>query len=247
MVDNRANESSILWKKSKFFLYRMVSYFSFLLIPVWLQKSHHMHSALQGPVMMFYIIFMIGQWYLLGKEIDYRLKIYFKVNSSTDRLVYRLWLGMIFILIYFNLLTFLPMKWLYNSFWITWVALGLFYSWPTRGKIIRESVSTSFNEIYYLDAFEKTLLALIVIFFLISVPEVPALMDFEALKLYLDPSEKLNIQIWNFLTVNYYPFKHYPLLFKLAIFVHFYFVNVGLFLLIFYALLRYFVSRRLGL
>ena len=53
--------------------------------------------------------------------------------------------------------------------------------------------------------------------------------------------------MWNFLLVNYYPFKTYPELFRLAWSLHFYIVGVGLFLLIFYAFLRFFVSRRLSL
>jgi hypothetical protein len=43
--------------------------------------------------MLAYIMFMGGQWYLLGKEIDHRLKIYFRANSSIDRVLYRLIIG----------------------------------------------------------------------------------------------------------------------------------------------------------
>ena len=44
-------------------------------------------------MLLVYLIFMIGQWYLLGKEIDHRLKIYYRVNSSMDRTVYRIFTG----------------------------------------------------------------------------------------------------------------------------------------------------------
>ena len=78
------NNSGILVKKSKFFIYRALIYFSFLLIPVWIQKSLDISEGMKICVMILYILFMVGQWFLLGKEVDHRLKIYFKVNSSLD-------------------------------------------------------------------------------------------------------------------------------------------------------------------
>ncbi len=240
-------KSSIYSLKAKFFIYRALAYFSFLLLPIWLQKSVNLHHSVQGLVMIFYISFMICQWYLLGKEIDHRFKIYFKVNSSLDRAVYRLLVGMISFIFYFNLLSLLPSKLTYNGFWITWVLLGVFYSWPTRGKIIRESVTNHFRDWHYLDSFEKTLLILIGLFFFVTVPDLPSFASYDALKLYLDPGQQANFQWWNFLTVNYYPFFGYEHLFKMALFMHYYFVNIGLFLLMLYVMLRFFVYRRLAI
>ena len=241
------NNLGIVYLKSKFFIYRLISYFSFLLIPVWVQKSLHLNHALLCLMMALYIMFLMGQWFLLGKEIDHFFNISFRVNSSIDRIIYRLFLGMIFFIIYFYFLGLLPHKWIYNGFWITWVILGIFYSWPTRGKIIKESVSTSFNEFRYLDSFEKTLIVLIFIVYFFSIPEISTFTNIEAFKLFLDPLEKINPLYWNFLTVNYYPFKKYPLLFKISWTIHFYLVGTGLFLLTFYAFLRFFSSRRLSL
>ena len=67
------------------------------------------------------------------------------------------------------------------------------------------------------------------------------------LKLYFDPLERLGNPLWNFLLINYYPFKSHPDLFRLAWSLHFYIVGMGLFVLVFYAFLRFFVSRRLSL
>ena len=186
------NHSNIFAAKFKFFLTRAVGYFFFLLFPIFLQKTVELNDGLQMGMMFIYILFIFGQWFLLGKEIDHRLKIYFRVNSSIDKIVYRLLLGQSFFLIYFNILNLLPNKWTYNFFWITWIFLGLFYSWPTRGKIIEESMSSHFSNAKYLDSFEKTLLALIVFFFIASIPELPNLKDINALKLYLDPAEKFS-------------------------------------------------------
>lgn len=247
MQNTLEKNSNIVALKSKFFLLRSVSYSSFLMIPILAQKSLDLNFGMQLLMMLLYIFFMAGQWFMLGKEIDHRFKIYFRTNSSIDRVIYRLLLGMFVMLIYFNFLSFFPGKWIYNMFWVTWVVLGLFYSWPTRGKIIRESVTTNFSEFKYLDAFEKTLLAFILLMVVVSIPEFPTLTNHEALKLFFDPMERLSGQWWSFLTVNYYPFKSYPELFRLAWSMHFYIVGMGLFLLTFYALLRYFVSRRLSL
>lgn len=199
-------------------------------------------------LMVGYIFFMIGQWFLLGKEIDHRLKIYFKVNSTIDRLVYRVFMGMFFTMLYFNILAFIfPSKWIYNIFWMTWVVLGLYYSWPTRGKIIQESASSNVKEFFYLDSFERTLMGLTMLMFFVSIPELPNINEFSNLKLFFDPLGRITEFFWNFVLVNYYPFKNYPSLFKVAVSLHFYVVGIGLFLLTFYAFMRYFTSRRLSL
>ncbi len=247
MENTLANSSNIFKLKWKFFTFRIVSYFSFLLIPVYVQKGLELQPLALAALMTLYIIFIVSQWFLLGKEIDHRLKIYFRVNSSIDRVVYRLFLGMFFFILLFNIISFFSSKWVYNSYWITWIVLGLFYSWPTRGKIIQESVSSNFGEFKFLDRFEKTLVTLIVLMFVFTVPELPPQANVDLLKLYFDPLEKIGNPFWNFMIVNYYPFKTYPGLFRLAWSLHFYIVGLGLFLVVFYAFLRFFVSRRLSL
>ena len=218
--------------------------FPFLLIPILVPKAVVLPLEAKSILMFFYILFMVGQWFLLGKEVDHRIQIYFRVNSSVDRIVYRIHLGMFFMIIYFNLLGFLSSKWIYNSFWITWAILGLFYSWPTRGRIIQESVTSHFGEFRYLDGPEKTLLILTFVMLIVTLPELPNFDSPNTLKLYYDPTGNLSFMFWNFLTVNYYPFLKFPELFRLAWGFHFYFMGTGLYLLILYALLRVFVSRR---
>lgn len=247
MENTLENNSGIFKLKSKFFIYRVLSYTSFLLIPILAPYGVQLHPALLAFLMTLFVLFVLSQWFLLGKEIDHRFKIYFRVNSSIDRVVYRLFLGMFFFVMLFNLISLLSNKWINNSFWIVWGLLGLFYSWPTRGKIIQESVSTNFGEFKFLDGFEKTLLFLIFSMFIFSFPDLPPLLNIESLKLYFDPMERMGNAIWNFLYVNYYPFKSYSNLFRLGWSLHFYLVFMGFFLLVFYAFLRFFVSRRLSL
>jgi hypothetical protein len=191
--------------------------------------------------------FMGGQWYLLGKELDHRLKIYYRANSSVDRVVYRIVLGSIVMILIFNLFSLLPTSIMGYTFWAFFGLIGLFYSWPTRGKIIQESMTGQFGEFRYLDSFEKTVLLLSLLTFIISLPELPMFENIEALKLYFDPSEQVSGMVWNYLSVLYYPFIQYPKLYNLIWSFHFYFFGLGVFVFSFYCILRYFFSRRLSM
>ena len=240
-------KSDFLKIKSKFFINRLVIYFSFLLIPIWLQKTVQLNLFFQSLTLLLYMFFMLGQWYLLGKEIDHRLKIYYRANSSMDRIIYRILSGNIFIILFFNVLHLMPSQIATLGFWIFFVSVGLFYSWPTRGKIIEESMAGQFGEFRFLDNFERTVLVMIAAMFLVSLPELPLFQNIEALKLYFDPREQVHSVIWNFLSINYLPFDRYPKLFNLAWSFHFYVYGIGIFLLAFYCVLRFFFARRLAI
>lgn len=247
MENTLVKNSNIVWEKSKFFVNRAVIYFSFLLLPVWIQKSVEINIFVQSMMMLAYLMFMAGQWYLLGKEIDHRFKIYFRANSSIDRVLYRVIIGNATMLIIFNLMSFIPESVVRHFFWGFFVVVGLFYSWPTRGKIIQESVSTQFTEYKYLDAFEKTVLFLTIAMFLTSMPSFPFISNLETFKLIVDPEEKMNGQLWSYLHMNFYPFRRFPHLMNLGWSMHFYFVSFSIYLLAFYGILRFFISRRLSI
>lgn len=247
MEDTLVKKSNIAWDKSKFFLNRLLSYFAFLLIPIWVQKSLQINILGQSFLMLAYLLFMGGQWYLLGKEIDHRLKIYFRANSTIDRVLYRLIIGYATMMIVFNLMAFIPESVVRHFFWGFFACIGLFYSWPTRGKIIEESVSTQFTEYKYLDSFEKTVLIISLAMFLTSMPSFPFMSNLETLKLIVDPDEKMHGQIWNYLHMNFFPFKRFPHLVNLGWSMHFYFINFSIYLLAFYGIMRFFISRRLSI
>ncbi len=250
MFDVRAERSGmerIVWKKLKFFSLRAFSYAFFLLVPIWVQKGVELSLPLQVLLMSFYIFFLCGQWYLLGKEVDHRLRIYYCSNSSLDRLLYRGVLGFILMIIYFFLLSLLPNSIYHHFFWGTWVVLGLFYSWPTRGKIIEESMTSHLGEFRYLDSFEKTLIFITLLSFIVSLPVFPQLDNVEALKLFFDPGERLHPYFWSFMTMIYFPFKKFPSLTRIAWSLHFYLVGTGVTLLSLYSLSRFFISRRLSI
>jgi hypothetical protein len=247
MEKTLAKSSNIFLEKSKFFLNRALIYFSFLLLPVWIQKTLELSIFVQSLMMLCYLMFMVGQWYLLGKEIDFRLKIYFRANSSIDRILYRIVIGYATMILVFNLMSFIHDDIVRHFFWGFFILVGIFYSWPTRGKIIEDSVSTQFTEYRYLDAFEKTVLFLSIAVFVFSMPSFPFLSNLETFKLIVDPEEKINVQLWNYLHMNFYPFRRFPHLVNLGWSMHFYFVGFGLYLLAFYGIMRFFISRRLSI
>jgi hypothetical protein len=242
-----AKSSNIYLEKSKFFLNRVLIYFSFLLLPVWIQKTLEINIFVQSIMMLCYLGFMAGQWYLLGKEIDHRLKIYFRANSSIDRILYRLVIGHTTMMLVFNLMSFIPDSIVRHFFWGFFALIGIFYSWPTRGKIIEESVSTQFTEYRYLDSFEKTVLFITIGVFILSMPSFPFLSNLETFKLIVDPEEKMNVQLWNYLHMNFYPFRRFPHLMNIGWSMHFYYVSFAFYLLAFYGILRFFISRRLSI
>lgn len=247
MQKTLVKKSGFLKEKAKFFLFRGFSYFSFLMLPIYLQNQAESSVIISLIGLIIYNIFMISQWYFLGKEIDHRLKVYIEVNSSIDRIIERTMLGLVTMILYFNILSLLGESSLKLAFWGTWIVTGLFYSWPTRGRIIQESITYQMKEFRYLDAFAKTTLFCAIFMFIFSIPELPLFSNIEALKLYIDPVERVHSYFWNFTYVNFFPFIHNEKVFSLAWSLTFYFWGAGVFLIVFYALSRFLVSRRLSL
>lgn len=247
MGDSLVKKSDFIKIKSKFFINRIFMYFSFLLVPILIQNGNTFSFFAQSNILIIYLIFMVGQWYLFGKEIDHRFKIYFRVNSSMERIVYRVFMGSMAMLFLFNFFYLFPESMTKYLFWGFFGLFGLFYSWPTRGKIIEDSMTDQFGEMKFLDSFERTVFVLSVITFLVSLPELALFENIEALKLYFDPNEKVSHLLWNYLSVLYHPFSAYPKLYNLIWSFHFYFISMGLFVTAFYGMLRHFFSRRLSI
>jgi hypothetical protein len=241
------NKNSLLIAKSRFFLTRLITYFSLLLLPVWIPKLLPMHTFFHYLLICLYLMFLFSQWYLFAKEMDYRFKIHVKTNSSMERTLYRVLVGQTFMIFYFSLMGFVPNAIVNHFFWGTWVVLGLYYSWPTRGKIIQESVSTDFSEYKFLDSFEKTTLFLLILTVMISVPFIPLFDSTTVLKLYIDPKSYIHNSFWSYLNLIFFPFQKFPKLLNLAYVLYLYFVSAVILLLSFYSLMRHFVSRRLCL
>ncbi len=232
--------------KAKFFIKKIVAYFSLLLFPIFFIESAG-NKPNQIFLIALYIGFVVTQWYLLGKEVDYRLKIFFRTNSSLDRVVYRSILGFILFIVFYNILTFFKANYVQYFYWGAWVCLGLINSWPTRGKILEDSFSNQLGEIKYLDSFEKTVLFLMFLMFVFSFPNLNEFKNIDLVKLYLDPHEFISPLLWNFLYINFLPFAKNKELLVLCWYSFFYFWGIGIFIVTLYCLFRYFVSRRLAI
>lgn len=237
---------SITKQKGFFFFKRAFFSFCLLGLPFILGSLPRVSKTGQFFLLILYFFFQVSQWYLMGKELDHRFKIYYKVYSSIDRLIYRLFFGYITFVLFFGFFALFPVDFQHYFFWFWWIGLSLFYSWPTRGKIIQETFSKQLGEFRFLDSFEKTLLFLVIIFFLISIPDYPRLESLEAFKLALDPVRKVHTHLWRYLSFNYLPYSRLPGMQQLAWSFHLYTTGLGFFLLAFYGILRIFFSRRLA-
>ena len=92
-------------------------------------KTVQINPLMQFFLVLMYIMFMFGQWYLLGKEVDHRLKIYYRTSSSMDRIIYRTILGSIIMILIFNIFSVFPVgiqkKFILVVFWVSWTLLFL--------------------------------------------------------------------------------------------------------------------------
>ena len=240
----------VWWLKAKFFLSRFLGYWLFLLVPVVLPGALDLPFWAGGALMGAYVLFLAGQWLLLGREADHLFGIYLRAVSSADRAAYRVCLGMFLMAACFGALALLPGPWVRVSYWSVWAALGLLRSWPTRGRLIDESVAARFGwlgGLGRLDWLEGTVLGLVLATLVVTVPDVAGPGSVDALRAHYDPSGRLGGPFWGFLETAYLPFMGSPALAGLAWRFHFHFVGLGLYLLVFYAFLRAFVSRRLSI
>jgi len=239
--------ANIMLEKWQFFLQRFFLYFGFLLIPLWMNRVVETTPLFQLGVLLSYIVFLFAQFYLLAKEVDHRLKISVRAQSSTERILYRLVIGQSFFLLYFFLLNYIPQGIYHHFFWATWAIMGVFYSWPTRGKIIQEGIASDLHEFRFLDGFEKTILVLLVSTCILSIPSVPRFESLETLRLFLDSKERMSDFYFNFIGHVLFPFNKFSSLYFYGWSVYLYLISTTLFLLASYCLFRFFFSRRLSL
>lgn len=208
------------------------------------------------PGSYFFVLFLhILHFLTLGEFIDFQFKIYFQVNSSLDRFIYRFFAGMIMHQTLIYVLTlFVPQK--EFSFFAYYLLLAieaaLFFYMQKKGN---ESSFGQKNiwDLKFLDSFEKTILLLSLLCFIFSFPELSYI-----------PVGKENVE--KFLSTHHpYPpqgfhpvnFDYFSLLYNIksyqtkihsyVIFLHLYLLEYGTFLLSIYSLFRFYFSRRSAL
>ncbi len=246
-VVEQAGNNGIILSKTLFFIKRAVIYFIFLLFPYWTLFLEEPSFAILLLGFLPYSLFLFWQWTLISKEVEYRLKIYTRSNSSMDRILSRIILGSSAAVFYCSFLMLLPEMLREILYWVVWVSWGIWISWPTRKKILESKISNDFSEFRFLDGFEKTVFIVLLGIVFVSIPSFPLFNGLDATQLYLDPEDRIHTQFWTFVEMCYIPFQ-IPSKFKnLFIYFHFYFYFFSLALFSAYSVFRYIYSRRLSI
>ena len=95
-------------------------------------------------------------FYLVGLYLDYLFKIYYHLNSSLDRMVYRLIFGASF-----TSILLLCTSFLFGETYVSTCCVGLvlvnliFAAYPTSARVIHTNVSSNLGELKHLDKLEK--------------------------------------------------------------------------------------------
>jgi len=234
-------------KKLVFFISRVIIFGCALLLPLYFDKFHSVHKIYGYLAVLSYFCFVLMNWYLWGKEINYRFKVYARANSSVDRILERILLGSvvsIFVLSCISLFKGFDERLLY---WIFWTIAVSFFSYPTKRRIIDRKISFEFSELKFMDGFEKVIFAVIVIIFLISIPSFPVFHGTDAIKVYLDPGELIHDQLWGFYDLILFHGRAVTDLNNFAYFYFSYLLFFGLFVISFYCILRFKFTRKVSL
>ena len=198
-------------------------------------------DSIFGLCLSIFVAYFVGMnFYMVGLYLDYIFKIYYHLNSSLDRMVYRLIFGASFTSILFVALIFMfGEKYLLNfSFLIVTINL-IFSVYPTSARVIHNNVSSNLGELKHLDNLEKVLLGMFGIYFFFSVPDISFLSGTEYKSLL---TKDLFHQNFKFVESMFYFIN---LTHRLT--GYFYFFLGGLYYLIIYSFFRFFYSRRVSL
>ena len=218
----------------------MIPYILFLLVGQFSPNMIALGGGLSILVSVFVGYFIGFNFYLVGLYLDHAFKIYYHLNSSLDRVVYRLLFGgaTISLLVLFFKMTGGERYITLASYSV--VAFNLLLSvYPTTAKIIYSSTSKNFSELKHLDKLERFILSMFATYFMFSTPNL----------IFLSKET-----ISSFLTFDIF---HQNYIFSTSIFSaldvatnslgYFYFLFGGLYYLIIYSFFRFFFSRRVSL
>jgi hypothetical protein len=237
----------MLGNKILFFQKKLLFFFFPIFFPYFLTQFLPINFETLLICFIPYFVYLMWNWVLIGKEVGHRLKIYTRANSGMERVTERLVLGVSIIVVVSSFLSLLQNHLQNKALMVLWIIWGVWNSWPTRKKLFEAKISSEFGEFKFLDGFERTVLALFLIFFFVSIPELPTFRGMDAMRLYIDPLDNIHIQFWKFLNFSLAPFRIFGAI-KLKILGLFsYLLSFTLCFLALYSLFRYQFSRRLSL
>lgn len=238
---------SLKREKLVFLSKRLLLYGSFL--PFILIILPELRDNAMGRVSfgLIYCLYLFGIFSLVGKELDHQFKIYFRANSTVDRMLYRFISGYLVTGLFFYLFNLAPESFRGHLFWGYWAFWGLLYIWPTRAKILKEPFVKQVSEFKYLDKFEKLLVFLCAVLFFISVPYFQETYSLDIFVSQYDPTPYLHTAFWSSFNLLYQPIADQNILLTTSWFCFFYFMSYIVLLVAGYCLLRFFFNRRLSL
>lgn len=234
-------------EKIYFFAKRATIYSSFLVFVFGILPYIQDYAAGRIYWGLVYCLYLMGIFYLVGREVDHRLKIYFRTNSSIDRMFYRVISGYLISGLIAYLFSFIPFKFHDPVFWIFWATWGILYSWPTRAKVLKEPFLKQVSEFRYLDKFEKLLVFLCTLLVLISIPLFQEVHSLDVFVLNRDPEKFLHPVFWKSVDFLFHPVSVMGIAKTTTWFMFVYFMSCISLLLSSYCLLRFFFNRRLSL
>ncbi len=240
-------QNNWILKKIGFFLSRISVYTLGLSLPFSFEYLAN-ENKIYGYLSVFlYFVFLTSNWYLWGKEINYRFKIYARANSSLDRILERVIIGLVLSLFIFSFIFIFGQPYTKFFYWAFWILVTLTFSWPTKRKIIDQRISFEFSELKFMDGFEKILLFLVFSLILISIPVFPEFYGTDAIKTFLDSKEVIHEQLWSFYDMVLSHGEKLRSENNFSYFVFSYFLFSTLFISSFYCLLRLNFSRKISL
>ena len=234
-------------EKTIFFAKRAATYSSFLLFIFTVLPQLQDYAAGRIYWSLIYCLYLVGMFYLVGREVDHRLKIYYRTNSSIDRMFYRIVSGYLISGLLAFIFSYLPFALHDYAFWGFWTIWGVIYSWPTRAKVLKEPFLKQVSEFRYLDKFEKLVVFLCVFLLLISIPLFQEVYSLDVFVLNRDPEKYLHPVFWKSVDFLFHPVSTMGIVKTTTWFMFVYFISINCLLIASYCLLRFFFNRRLSL
>jgi len=198
-------------------------------------------SSVSGLFLSVFIAYFVGyNTYFIGVYLDYIFKIYYHLNSSLDRMIYRIVFGssLLSFIYYFTTLLFGDGATVFVTYPLV-IINGLFSIYPTTAKLIFSSISSNLGELKHLDKLEKMLLGIFIIYFISSTPNINFI-DNLGYKSYLT-SDFFHLNFTLVRELFKFGENHTQLL------GYFYYFLGGMYYLVIYSFFRFFFSRRVSL
>jgi len=226
----------------------LINFLKFFILPLGLIK---LHSSININFSIDYIFaFLLTIYFLFicnvqGFLLDRKFKIYYRLNSSIDRPLYRMIFGLSFFHLLMMLGSLINTEFHKTFILVVWITIGILYCFVKEKRKSQDLVNL-LQEYKNFDYFEKLSLVIFLIIAFISFPGVVELKDTASYFSFYDPENLLTRSIRIFFSDSLLVFMKEGFNLEFHFYL-FYFVFILIIPTCFYSLLRHFYSRRLSL